>query len=185
MRIVQTDLAGVVIVEPDVFGDHRGFLMELYNRKNYGTHGVISEFVQDNLSCSCGDTLRGLHYQLKRPQAKLVQVMKGKVYDVAVDIRVGSPQFGKWVGVVLSETNKRQLFVPEGFAHGFCIMSDSAMVLYKCSDFYEQLDEHGVLWADPVLNIPWPVKNPILSDKDKAYKSLKDISDDNLPIYKR
>lgn len=185
MRIVQTDLDGVVIVEPDVFGDHRGFFMELYNRKHYETQGIAREFVQDNLSCSCVDTLRGLHYQLKRPQAKLVQVVKGEVYDVAVDIRVGSPQFGKWVGIVLSETNKRQLFVPEGFAHGFSVMSDSAMFLYKCSDFYDPLDEQGVLWADPVINIPWPVKNPILSDKDKAYKPLKDISDDKLPIYKR
>jgi len=185
MRIVQTDLDGVVIVEPDVFGDQRGFFMELYNRKHYETHGITREFVQDNISCSCVDTLRGLHYQLKRPQAKLVQVVKGEVYDVAVDIRVGSPQFGKWVGIVLSETNKRQLFIPEGFAHGFSVMSDSALFLYKCSDFYDPLDEQGVLWSDPEFNIQWPVKNPILSDKDKAYKPLKDISDDNLPIYKR
>jgi len=185
MKIVQTDLDGVVIVEPDVFGDHRGFFMEVYNRKHYETHGVRRDFVQDNLSCSCVDTLRGLHYQLKRPQAKLVQVVKGEVYDVAVDIRVGSPQFGKWVGIILSETNKRQLFVPEGFAHGFSVMSDSAIFLYKCSDFYDPMDEMGVFWADPALNIPWPTNNPILSDKDRVYKPLKDIPGEKLPIYKR
>ena len=128
--------------------------------------------------------MRGLHYQLNHPQAKLVQVVKGEVYDVAVDVRVGSPQFGKWIGITLSETNKTQLFIPEGFAHGFCVISEYAMFLYKCSDFYDPSDEHGILWSDSVLNISWPVKHPQLSDKDKAYKQLKDIISDKLPIYK-
>lgn len=184
MRIVETDLDGVVIVEPDVYGDHRGFFMEVYNRNRYESHGVTCEFVQDNLSFSGKDTLRGLHYQLNHPQAKLVQVLKGEVYDVAVDLRLGSPQFGHWVGVILSETNKKQLFIPEGFAHGFCVMSDSAMFLYKCSEYYDPSDELGVLWSDPVLKISWPVNNPVLSDKDKAYSPLNNIFEGKLPIYK-
>lgn len=184
MRIVETDLDGVVIVEPDVYGDLRGFFMEVYNRNRYEAHGVKREFVQDNLSFSGKDTLRGLHYQLNHPQAKLVQVLKGEVYDVAVDLRWGSPQFGHWVGVILNETNKKQLFIPEGFAHGFCVMSDSAMFLYKCSEYYDPSDEQGLLWSDSFLNIPWPVNNPVLSAKDKAYRPLNNIFKSKLPIYK-
>jgi dTDP-4-dehydrorhamnose 3,5-epimerase len=185
MRLIETDLEGVLIVEPDVYGDHRGYFMETYNRKRYDSYGIMREFVQDNMSFSSKGTLRGLHYQLNRPQAKLIQVLKGEVYDVAVDVRIGSPSFGRWVGVTLSETNKKQLFVPEGFAHGFCVVSDSALFLYKCSDFYCPVDEQGILWSDPFLGIPWPVVNPLLSEKDKTYVSLQQTDIEKLPLYIR
>ncbi len=185
MRLIDTELEGVVILEPDVFGDHRGYFMEAYNRKRYETVGIMNEFVQDNISFSNRGTLRGLHYQLNRPQAKLVQVLKGEVYDVAVDVRAGSPSFGRWVGVTLSETNKRQLFIPEGFAHGFCVLSDSAMFFYKCSDFYSPDDEQGILWSDSDLGIPWPVETPKLSDKDKAYVTLRQMEIKNFPAYSK
>jgi len=185
MKIVQTDLGGVVIIEPDVFGDHRGYFMETYSLKKYVDHHIFSEFVQDNISYSCQGILRGLHYQLKNPQAKLVQVLKGEVFDVAVDIRVGSPQFGKWTGAYLSEKNKRQLYIPEGFAHGFCVTGDSALFHYKCSDYYTPIDEHGILWSDPDLNIDWPIDSPVLSDKDIQYKMLKNSLLENLPLYNK
>jgi dTDP-4-dehydrorhamnose 3,5-epimerase len=183
MRIVETKLDGVVIVEPDVFGDNRGFFMELYNRKRYADLGIVTEFVQDNVSLSAKGILRGLHYQLRRPQAKLVHVLKGKVSDVAVDIRVGSPTFGQWVGEILSDENKRQMFVPEGFAHGFCVISDSVLFHYKCSDFYDPGDEYGVLWSDNDLGIQWPVGDPVLSEKDKRYSRLGEMPAANLPVY--
>lgn len=185
MQIIETAIEGVVVVEPDVYGDHRGFFMETYQRRRYENNGILMDFVQDNLSYSKHGTLRGLHFQISHPQSKLVQVIQGEVFDVAVDVRVGSPDFGKWVGVMLSDSNKRQLFIPEGFAHGFCVVSDSAMFLYKCSDYYDPADEMGILWNDPVLDIEWPVVNPLLSDKDKAYSTLKDTPRANLPIYNR
>lgn len=184
MNINETDLKGTWIIEPDVFGDHRGYFMETYNRNRYMSHHIQTNFVQDNISYSEKNILRGLHYQLNQPQAKLVQVLSGEVFDVAVDIRVGSPQFGKWFGVVLSESNKKQLFIPEGFAHGFCVLSDHALFHYKCSDYYDPEDEYGVLWNDEALGISWPITAPVLSDKDIKYTTLEEVSKKSLPIYK-
>jgi len=183
MRAWRSDeLSEVIIVEPDVFGDQRGYFLETYQRLRYQDSGIDVTFVQDNLSFSRRGVLRGLHYQLPHEQAKLVHVIKGEIFDVVVDIRRGSPRFGKWVSVVLSEENKRQIFVPAGFAHGFCVLSETAYVLYKCSDFYSPESEGGVLWSDPQLNIEWPIADPLLSDKDAAYPHLKDIPFERLPL---
>ena len=175
MNIIKTVLEDVVIIEPEVFRDNRGFFMETYSRDRYKEAGVVCDFVQDNLSYSVKGTLRGLHFQIKRPQAKLVQVITGEIFDVAVDIRPGSSTFGKWAGVYLSEKNKRQLFIPEGFAHGFCVISETAHFLYKCSNFYFQHDEGGIIWSDPDIGIDWPVKDPIVSEKDKQLPHLFDV----------
>jgi dTDP-4-dehydrorhamnose 3,5-epimerase len=181
MKIISTDLEGALIIEPDVFGDHRGFFMETYHLERYRQNGIHSAFVQDNLSYSNKGTLRGLHYQIKHPQAKLVQVLWGEVFDVAVDIRPKSFTFGKWIGVTLSHENHRQFFIPKGFAHGFCVLSENALFSYKCSDFYSPHEEGGLLWSDPDLNISWPVKNPIVSEKDACYPRLCHISPQHLP----
>lgn len=181
MNVLSTSLQGLLIVEPVIFGDHRGFFTETYHEKRYREAGVPCTFVQDNLSCSVKNTLRGLHFQVHRPQAKLVQVLSGEVYDVAVDLRRSSATFGKWEGVRLSSENRRQLFIPEGFAHGFCVLSETAMFFYKCSDFYVPGDEGGVLWSDPQIGITWPVNTPVISDKDRHYPLLKDLLPDRLP----
>ena len=181
MNIIPTDLDGVLIVEPDVYEDPRGFFMETYHRQRYQQFGIQPRFVQDNLSFSVKGTLRGLHYQKKHPQAKLVQVIKGEIFDVAVDIRPGSPSFGKWSGVYLSDINKHQILVPEGYAHGFCVCSESAHVWYKCSDFYRPEEEEGINWSDPDLKIDWPVNQPIISEKDQNFPCLRDQSPDRLP----
>lgn len=168
MNVIATELPGLLIVEPKVFGDSRGFFFEGYHRERYRGAGIDAEFVQDNFSRSSRGTLRGLHYQLTRPQGKLVQVTRGEVYDVAVDLRRSSPTFGRAFGVVLSEENHRQLFVPPGFAHGFCVTSDVADFAYKCTDFYNPADERTLLWSDPALKISWPEVLPrILSPKDE------------------
>lgn len=182
MKIIETSLPGVLIIEPDVFEDRRGFFMETYHKGRYAGSGVPQSFVQDNLSFSTRGTLRGLHYQVRHAQAKLIQVVTGEIFDVAVDIRSGSPTFGRWVGVVLSEHNRRQIFIPEGFAHGFCVLSSSAHCLYKCSDLYAPDDEGGVLWSDPDIGIEWPVEAPMLSDKDRKYPLLGDIPSERLPV---
>ena len=182
MNVIQAELKEVLIVEPDVFKDHRGFFMETYNRIRYDGIGIQRHFVQDNLSFSRQRTLRGLHYQAKHPQAKLVQVISGEIYDVAVDIRAQSPTFGKWVGVILNDRNNRQLFIPEGFAHGFCVLSETALFSYKCSDFYAPKDERGILWADPDLGIAWPIADPIVSEKDNGYPKLCDVPTGGLPF---
>ena len=184
MKITEARLKGSMIIEPDVIGDHRGYFLETYSLKRYESSGICTEFVQDNISFSQKNTLRGLHYQLKHTQAKLVQVLSGEVFDVAVDIRVGSPQFGEWVGVILSAQNKNQFYIPEGFAHGFCVLSDHALFHYKCSDYYAPGDEYGVLWNDMDLGISWPIKSPILSEKDSRLSSLCEIPKNELPIYK-
>jgi dTDP-4-dehydrorhamnose 3,5-epimerase len=181
MNIIPTALEGVWLIEPDVYSDHRGFFMETYHRKRYQASGIQAVFVQDNLSQSSRSTLRGLHYQIRRPQAKLVQVISGEIYDVAVDLRPESPAFGKWVGVFLSGENKKQLFIPEGFAHGFCVLSDTAFFSYKCSDFYAPDDEGGLLWSDPDLQIDWPVTHPLISKKDRGFPRLSDIPKEKLP----
>jgi dTDP-4-dehydrorhamnose 3,5-epimerase len=175
MKIINTALDGVLIIEPSVYSDERGFFMETYMRDRYKAEGVTAEFVQDNLSYSVQGTLRGLHYQYPHPQAKLVQVMDGEIFDIAVDIRRGSSTFGQWTGVQLSGENKRQFFIPEGFAHGFEVLSKTAIFTYKCSDFYAPECERGIVWNDPDIGIEWSTKNPILSERDNKLLYLKDI----------
>ena len=177
-------LPGVLLIEPMVFEDARGFFMETYHMGKYGKAGLDRPFVQDNLSHSRQFTLRGLHYQLNHPQGKLIYVVSGEILDVAVDIRQGSPTFGQWTGIRLSSENRRQLYVPEGFAHGFCVLSETADVMYKCTDLYAPGDEHGILWSEPSLAIEWSVENPILSEKDAGNPPLKDVPADLLPVYR-
>lgn len=172
----------VKLLTPKKFGDQRGFFIETFSEWKYEEHGIPNNFIQDNMSFSRKGTLRGLHYQLKYPQAKLVSVVQGTVLDVAVDIRVGSPWFGRSVSAVLSDENHSQLYVPGGFAHGFCVLSDTALFSYKCSDFYHPDDDRGIHWSDPALGIDWGDITPILSDKDKtAYLPLVETSEDLLP----
>lgn len=175
MRVVETKLSGLIIIEPTIFGDNRGFFMETWNQARYAEAGIIDNFVQDNLSYSTKGVLRGLHFQNPNPQGKLVYVLQGEVFDVAVDIRVGSPTFGNWVGVMLSSENKRQFYIPQGFAHGFCVTSETALFAYKCTDVYNKEAEGGILWNDPDIGIEWPVIEPILSAKDNENMRLKDI----------
>ena len=175
MNVIPTELPGLLIIGPKVFGDARGFFFEGYHRERYRAAGIEPEFVQDNYSRSRRGTLRGLHYQLAQPQGKLVQVTRGEVYDVAVDLRRSSPTFGRALGVVLNEDNHRQLYVPPGFAHGFCVTSDSADFAYKCTTIYNPADERTLLWNDPALQIDWPVIEPyILSEKDQRGIPLSD-----------
>jgi dTDP-4-dehydrorhamnose 3,5-epimerase len=184
MNRIETEIPGVVILEPKVFGA-RGFFMETFSAERYQKAGIGGMFVQDNISVSQKGVLRGLHFQNPNPQAKLVQVLQGEVFDVAVDIRTGSPTFGKWVGAVLSADNHRQFFVPAGFAHGFCVLSDMAMFHYKCSDYYSPASEGGIAWNDPDIGIDWPTKTPNLSAKDSVYGRLKDFPVQKLPVYKK
>lgn len=174
----------VIIIEPDIFKDDRGHFLECYRAQNYLDHGIPDRFVQDNLSYSRRGVLRGLHYQLRQPQGKLVYVAYGEVYDVAVDIRADSSTFGKWVGVTLSSKTATQIYIPEGFAHGFCVTSSFAVVVYKCTEYYSPMDERGIGWNDPSLNISWPVDKPILSDKDRANPTLRMIEPTELPEFK-
>lgn len=183
MKLVPTELEEVVMVEPRVFEDPRGFFMETYHRERYAALGIREDFCQDNLSFSSRNTLRGLHYQFPQAQAKLVQVLQGEIFDVAVDIRRGSPTFGRAVAVTLSERNRRQLFIPKGFAHGFCVLSETALFAYKCSDLYAPDCDRGVLWSDPAIGILWPVEEPLLSAKDQSLPLLKDISPERLPAF--
>lgn len=183
MKVLSTSLEGVLVIEPSVFEDKRGFFMEAYQQKKYRESGIDHDFVQDNLSYSVRRTLRGLHYQFPHAQAKLVQVITGEIYDVAVDIRRGSPTFGKWIGVYLSDKNKRQIYVPEGFAHGFCVLSETALFMYKCSDLYTPDCEGGILWSDPDIGIEWPVENPLFSEKDSKFAYLRDVPSERLPVY--
>jgi dTDP-4-dehydrorhamnose 3,5-epimerase len=184
MNVIETKLPGVLILEPKVFGDSRGFFMETWNKQRYEETGITGNFVQDNLSYSSYGVLRGLHFQNPNAQGKLVYVIEGEVFDVAVDIRVGSPTFGQWVGVTLSSENKRQFYVPEGFAHGFCVTSETALFAYKCTDLYNPSAEGGILWNDPDIGIEWPIVNPILSDKDKNNQQLSKIDKIRLPEFK-
>lgn len=172
MNVVPTELPEVRIIQPRVFADDRGFFLETYNEKRYVDAGINVRFVQDNHSSSTQGVLRGLHYQVEHAQAKLVWVLDGRIFDVAVDVRIGSNTFGRWVGVQLDSTSKHQLFIPPGFAHGFCVLSETADVMYKCSDFYRPEDEAGVLYSDPEIGIEWPVTHPVLSAKDSALPPL-------------
>ncbi|AXJ01031.1 dTDP-4-dehydrorhamnose 3,5-epimerase [Cyclonatronum proteinivorum] len=183
MKVIRTEIEDVVFIEPKIFGDIRGFFTETYRKSWFDEAGVPSVFVQDNLSRSKKGTLRGLHYQFRNPQAKLVMVTRGEVLDVAVDIRKGSPTFGKHVKSVLSDANKRMIFIPEGFAHGFVVLSDEADFQYKCSDYYDPTSERAVYWNDPEIGIDWGMGDPILSDKDKSARLLKNVPDDELPVY--
>ena len=176
MKISHSKLKGCVIIEPRVFGDDRGFFLETFQAARYKQEACIDlPFVQDNHSRSARGVLRGLHFQKTKPQGKLVRVVRGEVYDVAVDIRKGSATFGEWEGVILSEENKKQFWVPPGFAHGFVVLSDTADFEYKCTDYYDPSDEGSILWSDPDLNIPWPIANPALSTKDESAKRLVDL----------
>ncbi len=178
MRVIQTTLPGVLIIEPDVFEDPRGFFFESYSQHKYAEHGIADTFVQDNHSLSVQGTLRGLHYQAAPGQVKLVRVARGSVFDVAVDVRWGSPTFGKWVGVELSAENRRQLYIPVGFAHGFCVTSEVAEFLYKCSSYYAPPLERGIAWDDPDLAIVWPVADPVLSERDRRHPRLAEAGRD-------
>jgi len=182
MRAIETELQGVLVIEPDVFEDPRGFFFENYHSSKFAGFGITESFVQDNHSRSCRGTLRGLHYQLRHPQAKLCRIVRGEVLDVAVDIRRGSPTFGKWVSVVLSEDNHRQIYIPAGFAHGFYVRSEIADCLYKCDAFYAPADQHGIAWDDPGLGIEWGlVGPPVLSAKDAANPRIAQIDPNLLP----
>jgi dTDP-4-dehydrorhamnose 3,5-epimerase len=172
VKFVPTDIPGVVVVEPDVHRDGRGFFLETYHADKYRAGGIEGPFVQDNQSRSVERTVRGLHLQLRRPQGKLIRVIEGEIYDVAVDVRRGSPTFGQWVAVMLSADNFRQCYVPPGFAHGFCVTSPVAQVEYKCTDLYDPASEIGIAWNDPELAIPWPVADPILSERDRRHPPL-------------
>lgn len=175
MKFVRTELPGVIVVEPDVHRDARGFFLESYHAEKYRAGGIDAVFVQDNHSCSTRGVLRGLHLQFRRPQAKLVRVIAGEIYDVVADVREGSPTFGRFVAMTLSSSNFRQIFVPVGYAHGLLVTSDEAQVEYKVTDLYDPGGEATIMWNDPQLAIPWPVKDPILSDKDRAGKSIAQI----------
>lgn len=172
MNVIETELSGVKIIEPRVFRDDRGFFLETYNQARYQQAGIELTFVQDNHSRSKQGILRGLHYQVERGQGKLVWCIQGEIWDVAVDLRRGSETFGKWTAVTLSSENRRQLWVPPGFGHGFCVLSETAEVIYKCTDLYDPSDEGGVIWNDPELAIAWPVTDPLLSPKDLALPPL-------------
>ncbi len=176
MNVLQCKVPGLLVIEPKVFGDARGYFVETWHQQRYQEAGLGVVFVQDNLSFSRRGTLRGLHFQNPNPQAKLLQVLEGEVFDVAVDLRRGSPTFGRWESVVLSSENKRQFFVPTGFAHGFLVVSETALVCYKCSTFYSPKDEQAVRWDDPDLAIPWPLAGPILSAKDANARRLRELA---------
>ncbi|MBM1198657.1 dTDP-4-dehydrorhamnose 3,5-epimerase [Pseudomonas fragi] len=175
MKVIETALPGVLIIEPKVFGDQRGFFLETFQAERYHEAGITLPFVQDNHSRSQHGVLRGLHFQRLRPQGKLVSVSRGSVYDVAVDINPESPTCGQFVGVELNDDNHRQFWVPPGYAHGFCVLSDSADFQYKCTELYYPEDEGGVIWNDPEINIPWPVKSPKLSAKDQSNPTLQQL----------
>lgn len=176
MKLIETGIKDLYIIEPEVFGDNRGYFMESYNRNTFLKLGLDYDFVQDNQSKSKKGVLRGLHFQKKYPQAKLVRVIEGEVFDVAVDLRKNSPTFGKWFGVLLSDENKRMFMIPRGFAHGFVVLSESATFTYKCDEFYHPEDEGGINWNDKEIDIKWPIDfEPILSEKDKRHPCLKEV----------
>ncbi len=185
MRLIDTAISEVKLVEPVVHGDHRGFFMESYHRRRLAELGIGHEFVQDNHSRSRAGVLRGLHYQLGRPQAKLVRATRGRVFDVVVDLRRGSPTFGRWVAAELTEDNHRMLYSPEGFGHGFLVLSEIAEFQYKCSDYYAPEEERGIRWDDPTIAIDWPLIEtaPVLSDRDRAWPDLADTDPGDLPRF--
>ncbi len=181
MEFIPTALEDVIIVRPLIFEDHRGFFTETYRLNRFHKAGISKPFVQDNLSRSVRGTLRGLHYQMVNPQAKLVMVTQGEILDIAVDIRRNSPNFGKYVSCTLSEKNKEMLYIPEGFAHGFFVLSEQATFLYKCTDYYNPAGERGIRWNDPQINIEWPDADPVLSVKDQNLPLLSELDASDLP----
>ena len=185
LKVTSTEIPDVLLLAPRLFGDARGFFLQTFQTAEYAAAGIVRTWVQDNLSRSCKNTVRGLHYQLRHPQAKLVSVVRGAVMDVVVDIRKGSPTFGKHVQVLLSEENRCQLFVPEGFAHGFKVLSDIADFTYKCADLYTPGDEYGILWNDPALGIEWGISEDeaVVSEKDRHHPTLKEMPAEHLPTY--
>ena len=183
MNVIETDLPGVLLVEPTVFGDDRGFFLETFHVERYAQAGIVGPFVQDNLSASRRGVLRGLHFQHPHAQGKLVSVVQGEVFDVAVDIRYGSPTFGCWTGALLDAKNKRQIYVPPGFAHGFCTLSESALFAYKCTAFFHPDTEGTVLWNDPSIGIEWPITSPLLSEKDGGAPPLDSFDASMLPSF--
>jgi dTDP-4-dehydrorhamnose 3,5-epimerase len=170
-------------LRPEAIRDARGFFMETYHRAKFADVGIADSFVQDNHSSSAKGSLRGLHYQLRHAQAKLCRVVEGQAFDVAVDIRLGSPHFGRWTSVLLSAVQQNQIYIPTGFAHGFLALTDTVQFLYKCSDYYDNSDEHGILWSDPGLDISWNIAGPLVSDKDSKYPKLADVLPEFLPRY--
>jgi dTDP-4-dehydrorhamnose 3,5-epimerase len=184
MHVTSTELPEVVVIEPQIFGDSRGYFLESWNQARYRALGLPDMFVQDNLSSSARGVLRGLHFQQPRAQGKLVTVIAGQIFDVAIDIRVGSPRFGKAATMTLSGENKRQLYIPPGFAHGFCVLSESALFMYKCTEPYVPEAEGGIIWNDPDLAIPWPIQTPTLSNKDAGFQRLRDLDHKRLPVYR-
>jgi len=183
MNIRETKLKGVLVLEPDTFSDERGFFLETWNSLRYEKAGILGPFVQDNVSFSKKGTLRGLHFQYPQSQGKLIQVLSGEVLDVVVDIRVGSPTFSQWESYVLSNKNHTQIFIPPGFAHGFCVTSETAVFSYKCTEFYNPESQGSIIWNDPDLNIDWPITEPILSPKDTDCPRLKDLPPNKLPKF--
>jgi len=183
MKIIDTDLPGCLVIEPRQFGDARGWFMESWNRDRYAAHGIGPDFVQSNLSQSAKGVLRGLHYQWPNPQGKLVSVLEGEVYDVAVDIRRGSPHYGRWTAAILSADNRRQFWIPPGFAHGFVALGESALVSYLCTAAYDAKADASLAWDDPELAIDWPVARPQLSAKDAAAPRLRDIAPERAPVF--
>lgn len=185
MQRIETTLPGVCELRPRVIRDARGFFMETYHQAKFAELGITDSFVQDNHSCSTKGILRGLHYQLHRPQAKLCRVVEGEALDVAVDIRRGSPHFGKWASALLSAKLRNEIYIPAGFAHGFLALTETVHFVYKCSDFYDSSDEHGILWSDPDLNISWNITDPLVSEKGSEYPKLADVPSELLPRYPR
>jgi dTDP-4-dehydrorhamnose 3,5-epimerase len=181
VNFVRSALPEVIVIEPDVLQDRRGFFLETYHVDKFRAGGIVDTFVQDNHSRSTAGTIRGLHLQLQRPQGKLIRVIEGEIFDVAVDVRRGSPTFGKWVGVTLSAENFKQCYIPKGFAHGFAVVSAVAQVEYKCTDVYDKASEIGIAWDDPAIGITWPVSNPVLSDRDTRHPRLAEIA--QLPTF--
>ena len=183
MKIIETSLPGCIVIEPRVFGDDRGFFFESFNRDKLAEHGLQPQFVQGNVSSSRRGVLRGLHYQWPNPQGKYVSVVEGEVWDVAVDIRRGSPHFGQWTAVLLSAQNKRHFWIPEGFAHGFAVLSESATFSYQCTALYDRAGDAAVRWNDADIGIDWPLSKPLLSEKDERAPFLRDVARDKLPVY--
>lgn len=183
MKVVETGLPDCLVLEPQVFGDDRGFFYESFNRDKLADVGLALDFVQGNVSSSARGVLRGLHYQWPKPQGKLVSVLEGEVWDVAVDIRRGSPTFGRWTAAVLSADNKRHFWIPEGFAHGFVVLSERALFTYLCTQTYDREADAGIRWNDARLSIDWPVAEPVLSDKDARAPLLADVAEERLPVY--
>jgi dTDP-4-dehydrorhamnose 3,5-epimerase len=183
LHVTRGDIPEILIIDPRVFGDDRGFFLETWSSSRYAEAGLPPTFLQDNMSRSVRGTLRGLHLQHPNGQGKLVYVIEGEVFDVAVDVRVGSPTFGRWFGIALSGRNKRQVYIPPGFAHGFCVTSEYALFAYKCTETYRPETELGILWNDPAIGVRWPTSATVLSEKDRAYPPLADIPQSRLPRY--